>query len=863
MDLIVFVISSLTVTLALVALTVPLAQRISLPLPVAVAAIGLAYGLITSLSGIKITDRALDPYDVWFVQSLALDSDTLLYVFLPPLLFDMALAVNVRRMLADTPTVVLMAVFAVIAATAVIGLTVYYFSELGFIACLLLGAAVSTTDPSAVVATFREVGAPRRLLVILEGESLLNDAAAIALFTLLLGLIGAEQAGGGLAAIAEFLYSFAAGAAVGVGVALLCGRLYALLGRSAVAETSMTLALAYGVYLLAENVLDASGVVAVVFAGLTTGSIGFIHMGPRNWQTVRVVWTQIGFWASTFILLMVASLTPGLLLTLTWQQALLALVVYLGALATRAAILFTGLPLLDRLGLAAPMDRAQKTLVLWGGVRGAVTLVLALSLSHLDALGPDAQVVGALAAAFTLMTLALNASTLAMATRLLGLNRLSSGDLALRERVVAGAIQRVRHVVADLAAQRIMEPEALEVVERALGEQHREIEAQASAQTGGARIPFGERLRVGLTIISGQELRLIRRAFEEGAVGPRATGALRLAAETIADAARVGGRAGYEIAVEGHLHSAKGVRIRLFLMRALGWDGPLRRLIELKVTALLESERAVRELDRFAAATVAPMIGEDAAQNLRDLLNWRLERVREEIAFTYLQYPVYTRALEHTLIARAALRRERHEYERLFNDGVIGSELRDDLVVTLERRERVVGEPPRLDLSLSPLALLDKVPLFADLDEAQRRLIAKRMRTAFVVPDQAVVAAGERSDTMYFIASGAVEIRGGGRPLRLSNGEFFGQSAITHPLRRRTTSVVSLSFGRLLRLRRGDLRRLGQKDPAIAALIRDAVSAPRQALDEKQKPKIADRQGDQGDRQAEREELPKAEGPGA
>ncbi|MEO1193352.1 MAG: cation:proton antiporter [Pseudomonadota bacterium] len=821
MSLIVFVIASLTVALALVALTVPLARRVALPLPVAIAAIGLAYGLATEVLNVTVADRALDTYDRWFLESLALDSDGLLYIFLPPLLFEMALAVNVRRMMADTPTVVLMAVFAVIAATAVIGLAVFAFSELGLIACLLLGAAVSTTDPSAVVATFKEVGAPRRLMAILEGESLLNDAAAIALFTLLLGMIGTESADG-LLAVVDFLYSFIAGALAGILVALFCGRLYSLLGRSAVAETSMTLALAYGVYILAEDGLHASGVVAVVFAGLTTGTIGFIHMGPRNWQTVQAVWTQIGFWASTFILLFVASLTPGLLLTLTWQQALLALVVYIGALVTRAVILFTGLPLLGQLGLAAPMDRAQKTLVLWGGVRGAVTLILALSLSHLSGLGPDAQVVGALAAAFTLMTLAINASTLAIATRLLGLNRLSASDLALRERIVGGALERVRHVVADLAAQRIMEPEALEVVERALGDQHRELEAQA----GSTRVPFGERLRLGLAIISAQEVRLIRRAFEEGAIGPRAFNDLRLGAENIADAARISGRAGYEIAAEAQLRSAKGYRWRLLASRFLRWDQPLRREIELHITSLLEGERALRELDRFTANTVTPMIGEDAAGNLRDLLAWRLGRVREEIAFSTLQYPVYTRALEHALIARAALRRERLEYSRLMNAGAIGSELHDHLVAELDRRERVVGLSPRLDLSLSPHALLEQVPLFAQLNADQRKRVARILRTRFIVPDEVVVAAGERGDAMYFVVSGALEIRTGGRPQRLANGEFFGKSAITHPLRRRTTSVVSVSFGRLLVLRRRDLRRLGRRHPAIADQIHAGVMKP-------------------------------------
>ncbi len=867
MDLVVFVLCSLTVTLALVAVIVPLARRISLPLPVAVAAIGLGYGLLTALSGITVSDQALDSYDLWFMQHLALDSDGMLAVFLPPLLFEMALAVNVRRMMDDIPTVVLMAVFAVVAATAVIGLAVWLFSTIGIIACLLLGAAVSTTDPSAVIATFKEVGAPRRLMVILEGESLLNDAAAIALFALLLGLVAVDAAQES-EPVLDFLYSFAGGAAAGFGVALLCGRIFPILGRSALAETSLTLALAYGAYLLAENVLHASGVVAVVFAGLTTGTIGFVFMGPRNWQFVQTVWAQIGFWASTFILLFVASMTPGLLLTLTWNEVLLALVIYIGALIARALILYLGLPLLQSLGLAAPMEQRQKALVLWGGVRGAVTLILALSLSHITALGDEAPVVGALAAAFTLMTLFINASTLALATRLLGLDRLSDSDQALREKIVSGALQRVRHAVEEIAQQRSLEPEALEAVQEALDRQHQEAEAQQAA--GQTRIPFGERLRLGLAIISGQERRLVRRAFDEGAIGPRATSFLRLTTERIADAARVGGRAGYELTTDALLRSSKGYQLRLFLQRYLAWDQPLRRLIELRVTTLLESERIIRQLDRFAESTVEEMIGSDATRNLRDLLAWRLGRVREEIDFTRMQYPIYLDALERALVTRAALRRERHEYDRLFDDGVIGTELYDNLYADLDRREREIGRPPRLDLTLSPRALLDRVTLLGQLDDKQRRLVAKRMRTLFTVPDQVVVHAGMRSDALYFVASGALEVRGGSHPRRLSNGDFFGQTALTQPLRRRSSAVVSLSFGRLLRLSRRDLRRLAARDPGIEAVIRSALrrqpgqqsgqQSEATGSDQKHQPEIADQQRDQGNRKAEGAKLPEAEG---
>jgi hypothetical protein len=126
----------------------------------------------------------------------------------------------------------------VMVATAAVGLSAWLGSGLSLVACLLLGAAVSTTDPAAVISTFREIGAPRRLLALLEGESLLNDAAAIALYTLLLGVAAATATAtpGGLAT--EFARVFSVGAATGLALAWLANRLYPLLDGSAAAEAS-------------------------------------------------------------------------------------------------------------------------------------------------------------------------------------------------------------------------------------------------------------------------------------------------------------------------------------------------------------------------------------------------------------------------------------------------------------------------------------------------------------------------------------------------------------------------------------------------------------------------------------------------
>jgi CPA1 family monovalent cation:H+ antiporter len=823
MSIAVVILLALIALLGAAAFAVPLARKLGQPVAVLLAALGLAHGLTTSVFGVEIFRGALDTYDQWFVEQLALDSQALLYFFLPPLLFEMTLAVNVRRLLEDSAAVLAMAVLAVVAATGAIGVMLWLASPMALLACLLVGAAVATTDPGAVISTFREIGAPRRLLTILEGESLLNDAAAITIFGLLLAVMRQEAEPSASGLLTGFLYSFGSGAAVGWGIAVAASRIYPLLVRSTVAEATITVIVAYGAFITAEQLFGGSGVVAVVFAGLTTGWAGFMRMGPGNWQTVRAVWAQIGFWANALIMMIATSLVPGLIGELGWLIAPLTLLVYLCAMAARALILFGLLPLMAALRLTAPLTRPQSYLVVWGGVRGSVTLVLAISIADMTILGPDARTLAAIAASYTLATVFLNASTLAWLMRKLGLNRLSATDLALREKIVAGVLERVRTVVGNMVRARHLEPDALLAVEAALGAQQEQAAALAEAQAGGERIPFGERLRLGLTILRGQETRLIRQAFDEGAIGPRAAGRLRLDADRIADAARLSGREGYQAAAKDALRPAPAYRVAIYVQRYLKFEAPLRTAIELQFIALLESERVTRELARFAETTMLPMIGDDAAANLVQLMQARHADINTEINVIGAQYPNYASAVERTLIANAALRRERQQYRRLLQDGVIGQELHDSLSADLDSRERAAAKPPRLDLTLMPLALLCRVPLFEGLDPKQRRKLARAFRTRFTTPGEEILSAGERGAAMYFVASGALEIRQGSNIQRLGTGEFFGELALIHPLRRRLSSVHSSGYCRLLVLKRRDFKRLAKRDPTIESLIRGSA----------------------------------------
>ena len=165
---------ALTVLLLTSCLLAPLAKRVRLPHSVLLAAVGFAIGLIGIEAG-----WLPDPQSAGAaggLQELGLSAQEFLLLFLPPLLFAAGLQVDIRLLKDEVWAVMLLAVVAVVLTTGVVGAALTGLSDFSWAAALLLGAIIATTDPAAVVAVFRDLGATKRLRVIVEGESLLNDA---------------------------------------------------------------------------------------------------------------------------------------------------------------------------------------------------------------------------------------------------------------------------------------------------------------------------------------------------------------------------------------------------------------------------------------------------------------------------------------------------------------------------------------------------------------------------------------------------------------------------------------------------------------------------------------------------------------
>jgi CPA1 family monovalent cation:H+ antiporter len=348
-------------TLRLVSRTTP-----TLPYPVLLAAGGILIGL---LPGVRLP---------------LVGPDLILLAFVPGLVFEASLALDLAELWRRVIPISLLATIGVFLTVAAIGALAHFGLGLDWGSSVLLGSIVAATDPIAVVNVLRQVGAPAGLKAILEGESLFNDGTGVAVFSAVLGTIVSGHPGFFDASL-RFVFVTGAGISVGLGAGA-AGVLLLRLVEEAELEIMITLVVAYGAY-LAADVVQASGVVSVVTAGIMVARFGS--------RTGRLKGTQlIGFWnLLAFILNAMLFLMVGIALPTQSLIAVggLALGAYVIMFAARAIPVYTLLGLADVRGSSIPWSWRHMTF--WGGMRGALSVALALSVARYPGVNPEVSVI--------------------------------------------------------------------------------------------------------------------------------------------------------------------------------------------------------------------------------------------------------------------------------------------------------------------------------------------------------------------------------------------------------------------------------------------------------------------------------------
>jgi CPA1 family monovalent cation:H+ antiporter len=365
----------------------------TVPYPVLLAAGGILIGLIP---GVRLPP---------------IGSDLILLAFVPGLVFEASLAVDLGEVWHRVIPISLLATLGVFLTVIAIGAMAHYGLGLDWASGVLLGSIVATTDPIAVINLLRQVRAPLGLEAILEGESLFNDGTGVAVFSAVVGTILSGHPSF-LDGTLRFVFVTGVGVAIGLGAGA-AGVLLLRLVREAELEIMVTLVVAYGAY-LAADVIHASGVVSVVSAGMVVARYGS--------QTSRLKGTQLlGFWnLLAFVLNAILFLMVGIALPTANLVAVggLALGAYLIMFVARAVPVYGLLGLADLRGASIPWSWRHMTF--WGGIRGALSVALALSVATNPRVNPAVSV---LAYGMVVLSLLIQGGLLLLVADLLGLRR--------------------------------------------------------------------------------------------------------------------------------------------------------------------------------------------------------------------------------------------------------------------------------------------------------------------------------------------------------------------------------------------------------------------------------------------------------
>ena len=653
---------TVTAMLGLVSLLLPLAERFSIPYSVLLALVGIAIGAATHIPQPYLHGGAVRDI-IATLHNFGLSAESLLYIFLPALLFDAALNVDVGQLGDEVAPVLLLAVIGVVVCTLVVGFALWPLAPVGVLACIVLGAIIATTDPAAVVAIFRDIGAPRRLSTLVQGESLFNDAAAIAIYSLAVAILtGARPAHPG-DGVLIFLRQFGGGIAVGYATGWLTALSMPVLRSIRLAEATLTIGFAYAIYIICDHYLNVSGVVAVAAAAIAVGGEGRRRLAPSNFESLVTTWEQLAFWASSLIFLFAAMRTPELLVHATWRDLALLGALIAAALAARALTLYGLIPVLSFARIAQPIGPNYKLFMLWGGMRGAVSLALALAVTEEMSVPPEIrQFVGVLATGFVLFTLLVTAPTMRPLMRLLKLNDAPPAEIALRERVIGLSLATIQGQIENVAREHEIPAEVVDEVTAVYGARARD---PADIAEENAQLPGALRTRAALTVLADREQEFSLEYFEGRTVSRRVAAVLLTHTARLRDAARTHGTNGYQQTAARLRRFGPGFRLALALHRRIGIAGPLARQLSDRFEVQLAARILLKNLTVFNREQIGPLFGSGPSAIMAEQIELRLSEIDRSIAALKLQYPSYVRRLGTQYLARAAARFEEESYRRL------------------------------------------------------------------------------------------------------------------------------------------------------------------------------------------------------
>ncbi len=804
-------VSGIILLLLVAALTTILSKRFSkLPLTIALV-----------LIGIILAQLAQQVPVLSVISEFKLTPDLVLFVFIPTLIFESAFNLDARQVGRNILPILALAVPGLILSTALIGIFMWLVTPFNLIVSLLLGAILSATDPVAVISIFKQLGVPERLTVLVEGESLFNDATSLVTATLLLGIMVSGGVTGAVvvSGVGEFFLVFFGGVAVGWVLALIVGETLGRIESDPAIEITLTTILAYFSFIIAEHGFHVSGIMAVVAAGVIVGSWGKSKISPSIAEFMEHFWEYLAYVANALIFLMVGLQVDlsGLLHSID----LIALVV-VAMLFSRAIVVFGLVPVLGKMPGVDSVSRAFQTVMYWGGLRGAIALAIVLSLPEFE----NKQTLVAIVMGAVLFTLLVQGLSIEALVKVLGLDKLNVADsLAKAEGDRSARLQgldRLNSLVSSgLFSERIAD-HLRKKCEQNL------IDLDATLEQLYSSLESTQEVNILAMRCLAREKARYYELFRRGLISEWAFRELDHNANVQLDAARHGGNLPTP-EIETSLAKAASIR----MMRILEHVPGAGNLVE-----KMRTRRVVRDYNvtwgRYRAANSVLNNLDNIARD-QQIEGTRVEEVRlvyegirddmkRQIDDVADQYPEFVETVQQQLGERLLLIAERESVEHAAELGTIQNGIADKIRKEQDSRLRQLkNNDISASLEVSVGELLKKIPFFQSINEEDFAPVTKQLRRHTVPRGTDIIKQGHEGASMFLIARGIanVYVRRGIAEEQIATlyaGDFFGEAAVLHAQPRNATARAATPCT-LYEFKKLDLDELCSNYPSIQAAV--------------------------------------------
>ena len=797
-------VAGIVVLLIIAAATQKVCKHFKLPLTIILVLIGV--GLAWAVERF--------PEYVGLLSALKLTPDLVLYVFLPTLIFESALSLDMQQLQRNLLPVLTLAVPGLLLSTSIIGALVWLATPLELAPALLLGAILSATDPVAVISLFKQLGTPGRLTVLVEGESLLNDATALVLARIMVGIIvaGSISMSTVAAGVLDFILVFFGGIIVGWLSALVVSWAIGHVEGDEYIEITLTTVLAYCSFLIAEEVFHVSGIMATLAAGITLAGWGRAKISPSITEYMEHFWAYLAFLANTLIFLLAGMQIDLLAL---WHEADILLWVVLAMLLSRFVVIYGLVPLVGKLPGTEPVERDYQMVMFWGGLRGAIALAIVLSLPLFE----YSALLETLVMGAVLFTLVIQGLTIERLIRFLNLNKPPLADRLAHEEGLLYAQQHLLAAIPTLETQIHFSPR---VAEHLKEQCQKNIDTvMRDIQALSRELKEDEDYHLLLTRCLAKEKSSYYQMFSNGHLTERSFRELdHLVTEQITSLRFL------KRLPKDSFGRFSSKRIHRTLVHWLGriplLDGIVQRMRITRITLDYDTawgrvqagSEVLEALDEIAAGLGVPS---DTVNRIRQLLEHWHEGARELLGEMAEQFPEFVEAMQTRVGERLAVLASIESIESLARGGNLPATVAEQLVAQQLSRLRKLRGPEGTTLKVPTLELLRCTTIFRDLPDQEFEEFSCRLIPHTMPRHEILIHPGDRISSLFLIARGAVAVYDQQQDKKTllvtyQAGDCFGGDSFTQNHALAAQAVIPSS---IYELRKHDFDALCERHPSI------------------------------------------------